>query len=371
MCKKIINLIKDKFINLVHGLNVAITFNQKPDTKNDSNPIDADTFPALVPESGIDTYAEWDSPETIQAVYESLSLYHQVTLIEANEAAYQTLLQLKPDIVFNIAEGLHGISREAQIPAMLEFLQIPYTGSDPMTLSICLDKARTKEILAYHQIPTARFAIIDSPQIPEGFDLKFPVFLKPNGEGSSKGIFSSSLVMDTASMMKEAEKMLSVYGGTVIAEEFLTGDEFTVAVMGNGADAVVLPMIRMDYSKLPEGVLPIFSYETKWIYDTKETPLDIYECPAKISSALEEQIKNTVLRTYSVLRCRDWSRIDVRLSSDGVPNIIEVNPLPGILPDPEEHSCYPASARAAGIGYKEMLNRVLTHAAKRYGLYED
>jgi D-alanine-D-alanine ligase len=151
----------------------------------------------------------------------------------------------------------------------------------------------------------------------------------------------------------------------VIAEAFLPGAEFTCGVLGNGDSARVLPLVGMNFGSLPDGALPIYGYEAKWIWDTPNDPLDIFECPARIDPRLQSAIEDVVLRAYRVLGCRDWSRIDVRLDADGVPNIVEVNPLPGILPNPEDNSCLPKAARAAGIGYDELIQAALVAAAQR------
>jgi len=278
------------------------------------------------------------------------------------------LKNLVPDIVFNIAEGFFGVGREAQIPAMLDMLQIPYTGSDPLTLATCLDKARTKEILSYYKIPTAPFFMAHEVDQVKNVKLTFPLFVKPLWEGSSKGIFSSSYVTNRKELTEQVEKIISGYSQPALIEEFLSGREFTVAILGNGDEAEVLPIVEIDYKDFPEGFIPIYSYEAKWILDTKEDPLNVFSCPAKLSPELTIKIKQVALDAYKTLRCRDWSRIDVRLNSDNVPNIIEINPLPGILPDPKENSCFPKAARTAGISYDEMLNKVLFVAARRYNL---
>lgn len=276
--------------------------------------------------------------------------------------------ELDPDIVFNIAEGFFGESREAQIPAMLDMLQIPYTGSDPLTLATCLDKARTKEILSYHNIPTAPFLIANDIDQIKNLNLTFPLFVKPVWEGSSKGIFSSCFVNNTKKLKEQVERIITEYSQPALIEEFLSGREFTVAILGNGDEAEVLPIVEIDYKDFPEDFIPVYSYEAKWILDTKENPLDVFSCPAKLNSVLETKIKQVALNAYKTLRCRDWSRIDIRMNSDNVPNIIEINPLPGILPDPKENSCFPKAARTAGIFYDEMLNKVLIAAARRYNL---
>jgi D-alanine-D-alanine ligase len=289
-------------------------------------------------------------------------------LVEANNEAFSKLKELKPDIVFNFAEGLIGVNRESHIPAMLEMLQIPYLGSDPLTLGICLDKSRAKEILTYHKIPNAKFLVADKIKDITKVNFGFPLIVKPISEGSSKGIFSSSLVKNTKELEDEVNRIVSSYNQPALIEEFLPGREFTVAVLGNGNDAQVLPIIEIRYDDFPKNVLPLYSYEAKWILDTKENKFDVFECPAKLNKNLELQIKDTVLRTYNILKCRDWSRIDVRLDKNNVPNIIEINPLPGIMPDPNENSSFPKAARAAGMDFNQLIQSALYSAAKRYNL---
>jgi D-alanine-D-alanine ligase len=351
-------------------LNVALTFNVKPESDNTFKEILSPNpnFSLAEQKKGVDTFAEWDTWSTIKAVKEALEEYSAVSLIEADDNAFENLRALRPDIVFNIAEGFNRTSREAQIPAILDMLNIPYTGSDPLTLSICLDKARTKEILTYHNIPNAKFYAASSTEELGKIDFNYPLIVKPVSEGSGKGIFSTSFVNNINELTKEVERITVEYDQEALIEEFLPGREFTVAVLGNDDEAEVLPVIEIDYKEFPDGFIPIYSYEAKWILDTKENPLDLFTCPAKIDKALEEEIKSTVLKAYKKLRCRDWSRIDVRLDKNGVVNIIEINPLPGILPDPNENSCFPKAARTAGVNYSEMINRVLYSAAKRYRL---
>lgn len=326
------------------------------------------------PSTSADVYAEWDSAETIDAVASALSACGDVIRIEANESLPERLRSERPDIVFNIAEGLHGTNREAHVPAICEFFAIPYSGSDPFTLSLCLDKARTKDFLTAHGIPNARYALIENEGSLATFlarlesDSKFPMFVKPVHEGSSKGITEKNFVRDQGELEAQTRFLLATYDQPVIAEEFLPGAEFTCGVLGNGASARVLPIVGMNFESLPEGALPIYGYEAKWIWDTPDEPLEIFECPARVSPALQRAIEDVVLRAYRILGCRDWSRIDVRLDANGTPNIVEVNPLPGILPNPEDNSCLPKAARAAGLGYDELIQSALRHAAERNGV---
>ena len=315
-----------------------------------------------------DMYAEWDTEETVSAVRDALAERYNVAMIEANEQAYTKLLTVRPDFVFNIAEGLHGVSREAQIPAMLEMLRIPYLGSDPLTLGICLDKARTKEILSYHKVPTAGFSVISSMGQFEDVRLKFPAIVKPLHEGSSKGIYNSCVVRNPDELANEVKIILDTYNEPALVEDFLPGREFTVAMLGNGDDVQVLPIVEIKFDALPAGVNPIYSYEAKWIWDQRDTPLDVFECPARIDDSLTQEISRVCRDAYRVLNCRDWSRIDVRLDSHGRPNILEINPLPGILPNPEDNSCFPKAARAVGMSYNQLINTVLDIAVKRNGI---
>ena len=317
-----------------------------------------------------DEFAEWDSPTTIAAVESALSRLGKVIRLEALEDFPERLRDTRPDIVFNIAEGFHGVNREAHVPAICEFFGIPYTGSDPFTLSLCLDKARTKETLTFHGIPTPKFAVVEEIQEIESrtADLLLPLFVKPLHEGSSKGITDNNLCWDRPHLLRQVAFLLENYDQPVLVEEYLPGKEFTCAVLGNGADATVLPIVGMNFDTLPKGALPIYSFDAKFVWDRPENPLDIFQCPARITRDLQASIERVTLDAFRVLGCRDWARIDVRLDAAGVPNVLEVNPLPGILPDPADNSCLPKAARAAGIGYDELIQNCLKYAAARQGV---
>jgi len=161
--------------------------------------------------------------------------------------------------------------------------------------------------------------------------------------------------------------LLDNYREPALVEEFLPGREFTVAILGNGRDVRVLPVVEIRFDSLPDGVNPIYSYEAKWVWDLSTHPLNIFRCPAELTTELRNEIESICLRAYSVLRCRDWCRLDVRLDGAGRPHILELNPLPGILPRPEDNSCFPKAARAAGLSYSQLINAVLEIACERYG----
>ena len=336
------------------------------------------TAAASAASSSDDLYAEWDSAQTIDAIAGALAAYGEVIRLEASPDFPERLRAARPDIVFNIAEGLHGVNRESHIPAICEFLGVPYSGSDPLTLSLCLDKSRAKEILTYHRVPTAPFLLVDSAKdldhlLAGALPLSppseiVPLFVKPVHEGSSKGITERNFVKNADELEAQVLFLLETYQQPVLVEEFLPGAEFTCGVLGNGSDARVLPIVGMNFKALPDGAVPIYGYEAKWIWDRPEEPLDIFACPAPVSDSMRVAIERVVLRAYRVLGCRDWARVDVRLDADGVPNVVEVNPLPGILPDPADNSCLPKAARAAGLSYDELIQSCLLHAAERCGV---
>ena len=333
-----------------------------------------------------DEYAEWDSEETIAAVERALSACGQVIRLEANEDFPERLRKERPDLVFNIAEGLRGVNREAHVPAICEFFGIPYSGSDPFSLSLCLDKARTKEWLSYHGVPTAPFVLLRDATDLESFlggkrsgngasavasflgPRSVGLFAKPVHEGSSKGITERNFCRTPKELRAQVLFLLERYQQPVLVEAYLPGAEFTCAILGNGETARVLPIVGINFAALPEGAVPVYGFEAKWLWDRPENPLDMFECPARIEEALASEIERVALRAYHVLGCRDWSRIDVRLDAAGEPNVVEVNPLPGILPNPEENSCFPKAARVAGLSYDELIQSCLRAAAEREGV---
>ena len=340
------------------ALRIGFAYNEKPAEEEEPPSI-----------ASHDRFAEWDDPTTIAAVAHALGLAGTVLPLEADEDFPHRLRDARPDIVFNIAEGLHGPNREAHVPAICEFYGIPYTGSDPLTLALGLDKERTKEVLAARGIRTPRWTVAGgSAGGLNGRRLRFPVIVKPLFEGSSKGIDSGSLRWDRKSTLERVRWVVEGYDQPALVEEFLPGREFTVAVLGNGPGARVLPPVEIRFDSLPEGAPPLYGWEAKWVWDTPEAPLSIFECPAPLDAGLLAAIENATLGAYHALGCRDWARIDLRLDAAGEPHVLEVNALPGILPDPRQNSCFPKAARAAGLGYEEMILAVLDAGLRRLGM---
>jgi D-alanine-D-alanine ligase len=340
------------------ALRIGFAYNEKP-AEEEEPPSSASH----------DRFAEWDDPTTIAAVARALGLAGTVIPLEADQEFPARLREVRPDIVFNIAEGLNGPNREAHVPAICEFYGIPYTGSDPLTLALGLDKERTKEVLAARGIRTPRWTVAGGlAGRLNGRRLRFPVMVKPLFEGSSKGIDSGSLRWDRKSTLERICWVVEGYGQPALVEEFLPGREFTVAVLGNGPEARILPPVEIRFDSLPEGAPALYGWEAKWVWDTPEAPLSIFECPAPVDARLLEALEKATLGAFHALGCRDWARIDLRLDATGEPHVLEVNPLPGILPDPRQNSCFPKAARAAGLGYEEMILAVLDAGLRRLGM---
>ena len=341
-------------------LRIGLAYNEKPSGEDEppgtTRPID-------------DQFAEWDDPSTIAAVHAALARAGEVIRLEADKSFPARLRDVRPDIVFNIAEGLHGPNREAHIPAICEFFDVPYTGSDPLTLCLSLDKRRAKEVWAAAGVPTPGGLVIDRPE-NRSLALKVPVptMVKPLFEGSSKGIPESALCDSPDAVLSRVDAVLAEYRQPALVEEFLPGREFTVAIVGNGAGARALPVVEIRFDALPAGSKPIYGYEAKWIWDTPEQPLQIFHCPARLDDDLADAVTRTALDAFRALGCRDWGRVDLRLDAVGNPRVLEINPLPGVLPDPEQNSCFPKAARAAGIEYDDLILTVLRAGLERYGI---
>jgi len=321
----------------------------------------------------LDAIAELDSEETIEALKKALAWGgHEVVLIEADANVYNKIRGSKVDIVFNIAEGFRGESRESHVPVICEMLGIPYTGSGPLTLAICLNKARTKEILNNYNIPTAKHQVFKTPEDIIDTTLRFPLIVKLLHEGSSMGLDDKkSIVESEGDLRKRVKYLMSTYEEHVIVEEFLPGREFTIPVLGN-EDPVVLPIIEIIFVKgqrinmfMPDDpVIPLIQEVKKGIEleDTSNKSV----CPAQVSEELEEKLKQTAISAFKALDVRDWCRMEIRMDSAGVPNVLEVNPIAGIDPT----YWLPKSARAAGISYEKLVNMILDYALERYGILE-
>ncbi|MBI2129880.1 D-alanine--D-alanine ligase [Candidatus Woesearchaeota archaeon] len=345
-------------------MNIALAYNQIKKKILKNKPVDA--------------IAELDSKETIDALKEAIEKNgHDVILIEADENAYELLKNEKNeiDLVFNIAEGISGESRESYIPFMCEMLGIPYTGSAPSTLAICLNKARTKEILLHHNIATPKFQIFNGENEKLNENIAYPVILKLKDEGSKMGLTKSSVVGNDAELKKQLAYLFKTYSRPVMAEEFLAGREFTVGVIGND-NPITFPPVEVKFSEqlkeservvlfqVDEPVIPLIKSVDKNFSNSKNYVDYASICPAEIPKELELKLKETALKAYRALRCRDWCRIDMRLDKKGKVNVLELNPIAGIDPS----YWFPKAAKAAGLEYPLLIGKIIDYASERYGI---
>ncbi len=315
---------------------------------------------------------EYDPPETIEKIKAGVEYAgHEFLFIEADEEAYENLRRLRPDIVFNRAEGVRGESRESHVPAFCEILGIPYVGSGVMTTAICLDKPTTKMILEFHGVKTSPFQVFKEPGEPVHPQLRFPLILKPSHEGSSMGINWDNVVRSEEELKSKLAEMLEAYRQPILVEEFIDGREFTVGVLGNngpGEAPIVLPILEVDFSLFPKELGNVLGQKAKTVFDNSQN----YVCPAKIPEDLRRRLEEVSVRAFRALDIKDWVRFDWRMDPDGELYFLEANPLPGIdyNVDKDELSFYPMMACAAGMDYSEMVKRVLEAAMRRYGLGE-
>ena len=336
----------------------------------------------VLPGMSPDMWDDLDSEETIGNITAALeSGGHQVTFLEGDKTVFDNLRKLKPDICFNICEGHFGDSREAQIPAMLEMLRLPYTGSQVLTLALTLDKPMTKRVLTYHGLPTPQFQTFERVHEPLNDDLTFPLFVKPSREGTGMGVSAESIVQDEAQLRTQLRRLFDRYDQPVLAERFIEGRELTVGVVGNLTTPVAwrvpedeeAPRVSRGLHFLPplEVDLTRYSEEEGGIYTSRiKTELVHsfhYLCPAPVDGDLLEELNWLTAATFRVTGCLDVARVDFRLDShdDNKPYILEINPLPGLNP---KYSDLCIEAKAYGWTYEELVNRILNEAAERYGL---
>ena len=368
-----------------------------------------------------DKWNELDSEKSVAGYERALrDAGHDVIPLEGDNALVTNLLKYKPDICFNTCEGHRGKSREAQVPAILDMLGIPYTGSGVMSLSIALDKAMTKRVLQFYSIPTPAFQVFVTGDEPTDPRLNFPLFAKPSLEGSGIGIMEKSICRTPREVREQVRFLLRAYKQPVLVEEYIEGREVTTGILGNlmprgswikvkkrmeaeralqtqtvgalldqaggngdgttGAaqsngkkPAVreyyysgvrVLPPLEIDFSPLPDSA-PLYGSEIK--HNNPWGPK--YVCPAPLSAKLTSQIGRLTVATFRALECYDFARVDYRIrASDGVPMVIEINPLAGLT---EALSDIVLEANASGMSYSELINTILDAALRRYGMLDD
>ena len=314
---------------------------------------------SVEPAGADDALEEYDTPETVDIIASALeSKGHSVVMLGGGEAFLRCILGERLDFVFNIAEGRgNHRSRESQVPAVLEMLDIPYSGSDSHCLALCLDKSLAKKLVEGAGIRTPKWYVIrkkeDLYRVPESFP--FPAIIKPVFEGSSKGIHNNSLVVTLNRAANIVNEMLQRYRQPVMLEEFIEGDEVTVGLTGNSAPQIVGMMRILPRKK---GRPFVYSLEVKRDWER----LVDYECPALLEKKVIDRIAAASLGAFSTLGCRDFARIDFRISANGIPYFLEINPLPGL----GTYSDLVIMALKMGYTHQGLIGNVLDTALLRY-----
>lgn len=329
-------------------MKVALTYNLKK--KDASKPADY--------------FSECDSKETVNRIISALE--NKGHSVEAIDVEYPTLFSYfkknRVDMVFNIAEGKQGRFRESEVPAVLDYLNIPYTGSNTFSLALALNKALTKKILKAENIPTPNFQLFVKGDEELSSELKFPLIVKPNCEGSAKGINKTNVVNNKEDLFKKVKECINVYKQEALVEEFIEGKELTVGILENGK-AIALPVLEIDFSSCKNSGEYFYSWRMKEYQGNSELGLvPTFYCPARLDKEIEDKVKEVALRTHRAVGCLDISRTDIRLDKFNVPYVLEINPLPGL--DPKE-SNFPLMAYAAGMKYEDLIETILISASER------
>ncbi len=336
------------------------------------------------PDEPPDAWAELDSDRTVEGIAQALEAWgHTTAIFEGNLDLPEALRRFRPDICFNICEGYWGNAREAHIPALLEMMRIPYTGSPVLPLAISLDKAMTKRVWIAEGLPTPPFQVFRRPDEPLDPRLSFPLFVKPNREGSGMGISAKSVVTNEAELREQVAYILRTYHQEALVEAFIDGPELTVGLLGNiEGDAAwlsppggwatgeglevggvhVFPPMLVDFSPCPPDQRGLYTS-----YIKSELPLGPrYLCPAPLDPALRREAQRLAFEAFRAIGACDISRVDMRIdAATGRIYLLEINPLPGLNPD---YSDMVLNARADGMPYEVLIVRILEAACRRYGL---
>jgi len=330
-------------------MNVAVCFNLVP--------------PAITRGEVIDRIAEQGAEHEANAVAAALTeLGHTPELVPLGDdvtAFAAELRRMKPELAFNLCEAFWGESRkEMHVAALFDLLGITYTGAAPLTLGLTQDKARTKDLLSRHQLPTPKYVLV---KLGEHYsrvkDMTYPLIVKPRWEDASQGISNESVVENEKKLLARIAYVHRTYRQGALVEEFIEGREINAAIIGNGPHDV-LPLSEIKFH--PDLAQPIVSYEGKWLEQSQQYKLTEPVCPAQLKIRSEMLLRDVALRAYKLLECRDYARVDFRLR-DGVPYILEVNANPDISPE----AGLARSARVANLSYPQLIARILAMASKR------
>jgi D-alanine-D-alanine ligase len=328
-----------------------------------------------------DQWDDLDSEKTIDALLNAIrSGGHQSEFLEGDITLFDTIRKYKPDICFNICEGHFGDAREAQVPAILEMLRIPYTGSKVLTLALALDKPLTKRVLSYHDLPTPTFQSFERVNEPLDADMEFPLFVKPSREGTGMGVTRSSIVHNDSELRDQVDHCLKRYKQPALVERYIEGREVTVGVVGNLEGPVArrlpeddtAPRVQAGLRFFPPMEVNLQPFGESDIVYSNRLKVDLadqldYLCPAPLDDEMVDELNWLTAAVFRVTGALDVSRVDFRLDiNDNLkPYILEINTLPGLAPG---YSDLVIEAAAEGVDHTFLVNMILNTALKRYEL---
>ena len=277
------------------------------------------------------------------------------------ESVIHWLQEIRPDVVFNLCESVYGDAcKEMNIPALLDLLRIPYTGSPPLTLGLCQDKGKVKDILSSQGIPTPRYKIFDHEAGPLKGNI-FPMIVKPLHEDGSLGISRESVVYDNEGLNRQIRYVIEKYQQPALVEEYIEGRELNAGLLEMNGGVTPLPISEIDYSEFPEGIPRICGYEAKWVQESMEYQRSKPICPAPLEWVKQKQVEYLAIKVFRLFGCRDYARVDMRMDREGKIYILEVNPNPDISPP----SGMARAIRVQGMSYSEFVGRVIEKALQR------
>jgi D-alanine-D-alanine ligase len=352
---------------------VVIVFNEPTSSSEDVRRYVSDAGVLQSPDGSGRTHAEpavdlsevgvLEEKEDIAKALQSLGYRSSIFNVDGDISRLVNFLKdERPDAVFNLCESVGNEAiHEMHVAGIYELMKIPYTGSGPLALGMCLDKVMLKQILCLHGLPTPRFQLFKSPvKMNLSDDMQFPLIVKPSHEDASVGIEPASVVYNMAELRKRVRWVIERFDEPALVEEYIDGRELNVAILGTRKPKV-LPISEIDMSTLPKQYPRIITYNAKWLKGTEEYENTKGVCPALLPPELETSIKEMALRLFQLMGCRDYARIDVRLSKDHQPYILELNPNPDISDD----AGFARSARVAGYKFEEFIREIVESALER------
>lgn len=342
-------------------MNITIVYNERPTGMDRHDP-------------SLEKIIEGDEIKTIKAIGKAIETNgHAVSYIKVDSNIYHSLETNKPniDLLFNFAEGTgRGSDREAQVPMLAEILGIKHTGPTPLSAALILNKSRAKEIWKANGVRTAKWQLFSSKDDVLSKGLTYPLIVKPNSEGSGIGIKSNSVVKNKKELLSAVASIITNYHQAALVEQYLPGREFTVAIIGNGTNALTLPIVELNFEAFPKGVPRVDTFEAKFVYGaTGEADMTKTEfCPAILNKKLEKEINDIALSAYHSIGCLDFGRVDLRLGDDGKVYVMEINHPPGLMSDKNESSFFTIAGRAAGLTFPQIVGKILDSAVSRLGI---